>query len=127
MKILGRNFLIGLSILLLVMVSVRLVVWLVTTLESWLRSLWLSLLPKNRYLPGFAIVSFVLITLIIDFSARLPGISQSEVAVHLSMSYQSGGYLAVLPKDRLETVDMDPGDALRLIMSAGLGQRFETT
>jgi hypothetical protein len=29
----------------------------------------------------------------------------------------------VLPRSKLEPVDMDPSDALRLKMSAGLGQR----
>lgn len=195
MKKIGRTFLIGFSILLPVMVSIQLVVWLVSTLESWLRPLWLLLLPEDWYLPGFAMVSFFLVATLIGTSAHLPGISQlwklpgrllektplvgtlygiikdllellggksftdqavvwvsfpgqeikvlgivtktgtdkssnlsriiedDEVAVYLPMSYQSGGYLVIVPQDRLQRVDMKPGDALRLIMSAGLGRR----
>lgn len=41
------------------------------------------------------------------------------------MSYQAGGYMLVLPADQVEKADIEPGEALRLIMSAGLGQRAE--
>lgn len=195
MKNIGRTFLIGFSILLPVIISIQLVVWLISTLESWLRPLWLLLLPEAWYLPGFAIVSFFLVATLIGMSAHLPGISHvwkmpgrllekmplvstiygiindllellsgksftdqavvwvsfpgqdikvlgivtktgtdkssklskiikdDEVAVYLPMSYQSGGYLVIVQQDRLERVDMEPGDALRLIMSAGLGKR----
>ena len=190
-----RNFLIGLSILFPVIVSVQLVIWLVSTLESWLSPLWLLVLPQTWYLPGFAIVSFVLVAMVIGTTARLPGIShiwklpgqllermpvvstiygiikdltellsgkefsdqgvvwvslpgvearllgivtktgddkssalsdilsREEVAVYLPMSYQSGGYMIVLPTDRIEPVNMEPGDALRMIMSAGLARK----
>lgn len=62
-----------------------------------------------------------------DSSSQLGGlIEKDEVAVFLPMSYQAGGYTLVLPKDRLEPADMEPGEALQLIMSAGLGQRKQT-
>jgi uncharacterized membrane protein len=48
--------------------------------------------------------------------------SENEVAVYLPMSYQAGGYMVVLPKDRVEKIDVNPGDALRVIFSAGLGK-----
>lgn len=192
---LGRKFLIGLTILLPVAISVQLIIWLVRTLEAWFRPIWTFILPENWYLPGFGIVSFLLVVFLIGFSShlpilnllwKLPGriiestpvartiygivkdlldlfsgknfdeqsvvwitvpatgarmlgivtmsgkdknsvasqfIEDDEVTVYLPMSYQSGGYMMVLPRSRLEPVDMDPGDALRLIMSAGLGQR----
>jgi len=50
-------------------------------------------------------------------------IDDDHVAVYLPMSYQAGGYMLVLPEKDLEKVDIDPTDALRLIMSAGLGQK----
>ena len=194
MKNLVRKFLIGLSILLPVAVSVQLAIWLIRTVESWLRPIWIFILPQNWYLPGFAIVSFVLVAVLIGISANLPVfkqvwnipgrlmentpvirtvyatikdllnllsgekfsdqsvvwvsipesggrllgivtksgsekqsslgkiIEEDEVAVYLPMSYNAGGYMVILPKDRLEYVKMEPGDALRLIMSSGLGQ-----
>jgi len=50
-------------------------------------------------------------------------IGDDELAVYLPMSYQAGGYMIIVKEEQLERIDMEPGDALRLIMSAGLGQR----
>ena len=50
-------------------------------------------------------------------------IGDDELAVYLPMSYQAGGYMIIVKEAQIERVDMEPGDALRLIMSAGLGQR----
>lgn len=194
-KKLTRDLLTGLSLLLPVVLSVQLIVWLLRTVESWLKPLWELVLPESWYMPGMAIASFLLLALITgisfrvrvigalwqyshdlldripvlnyifntikdffdllggqDFSqqsvvwVRLPDspyrllgvvtkqgsdsdsrlgdmISDDEVAVYLPMSYQVGGYMVVVPKANVETVDMEPGDALRLIMSAGLGQK----
>jgi uncharacterized membrane protein len=49
-------------------------------------------------------------------------IEEKEVAVYLPMSYQAGGYMVIVPVDQTEKADIEPGEALRLIMSAGLGQ-----
>ena len=46
-----------------------------------------------------------------------------EVAVYLPMSYQAGGYMLIVPGDQIEKTDLSPGEALHLIMSAGLGQK----
>ncbi|HLT63875.1 MAG TPA: DUF502 domain-containing protein [Pseudohongiella sp.] len=194
MKKLTRDLLTGLSLLLPVVLSIQLIVWLLTTIESWLKPIWELVLPQSWYLPGMAIVSFLLLALVTgvsfrvrvigklwqfshdlldripilnyifntikdffdllggqDFSqqsvvwVRLPDspyrllgvvtkhgadnsklgtlIKDDEVAVYLPMSYQVGGYMVVVPKANVEPVDMDPGDALRLVMSAGLGQK----
>ena len=195
MKKLTRDLLTGLSLLLPVVLSIQLIIWLLTTIEAWLKPLWELVLPQSWYLPGMAIASFLLLALITgvsfrvrvigaiwqfshnlldripvlnyifntikdffdllggqDFSqqsvvwVRLPDspykllgvvtkhgedndsrlgqmISDNEVAVYLPMSYQVGGYMVVVPKTNVEPVDMEPGDALRLIMSAGLGQK----
>ena len=62
-----------------------------------------------------------------DSDSRLSGMmKQDEVAVFLPMSYQAGGYTLILPRDQVEPTDMDPGEALQLIMSAGLGQGKRT-
>jgi uncharacterized membrane protein len=50
-------------------------------------------------------------------------IGDDELAVYLPMSYQAGGYMIIVKEEQLERIDMEPGEALRLIMSAGLGQR----
>lgn len=55
--------------------------------------------------------------------SKLAGmLGEDEVAVYLPMSYQAGGYMVVLPKSRVEKIDVNPGDALRVIFSAGLGK-----
>jgi len=72
MKSLGRICLIGLSVLLPVTISVKLVIWIIGTLELWLRPIWLFILPENWYLPGFAIVSFILVAIMIGVSSLLP-------------------------------------------------------
>lgn len=59
-----------------------------------------------------------------DKSARLSHfIHDNEVAVYLPMSYQAGGYMLVVSREQIEKTDMSPGEALHLIMSAGLGQQ----
>ncbi|MEZ5492399.1 MAG: hypothetical protein R3F50_19115 [Gammaproteobacteria bacterium] len=39
------------------------------------------------------------------------------------MSYQAGGYMLVVPEERVTRMDISPGDALRVILSAGVGQK----
>lgn len=195
MKRITSSFLIGLSILLPVGLSLQLMLWMFATVERWLKSIWVMLIPEQYYFTGLALVSFVLIATLVGLSARLsfarqfwklpgmilertplvnyvystikdfldlmggksfsdqsvvwvtlPGSSSrllgivtktgddnnstlaqmmaaDEVAVYLPMSYQAGGYMVVLPAQQVEKADIEPGEALRLIMSAGLGQR----
>ncbi|MEK7259985.1 MAG: DUF502 domain-containing protein [Pseudomonadota bacterium] len=195
MNSLTRALLTGLSLLLPVVLSLQLALWLVTTLEQWLKSLWELALPMQWYMPGLGAISFLLLATMIGLSARvwllgwlwkMPGrllekvpvisyiyntiqdfvdmmggknfadqsvvwvtlpqaqarllgiitkrgadkdarlaqlIGDDELAVYLPMSYQAGGYMIIVKESQVERVDMEPGDALRLIMSAGLGQR----
>ncbi len=44
-----------------------------------------------------------------------------KVAVYLPMSYQLGGYMLVVDKDRVRGVDMAVEDALRFALTAGAG------
>jgi uncharacterized membrane protein len=58
-----------------------------------------------------------------DSNSKLSALlDHEEVAVFMPMSYQAGGYLVVVPKSSVKEIDMAPGEALSLIMSAGLGQ-----
>lgn len=43
-----------------------------------------------------------------------------EVAVYLPMSYQIGGYTLIVPRDRLESVDMGVDEAMRFALTAGM-------
>lgn len=45
------------------------------------------------------------------------------VAVYLPMSYQIGGYTLLLARDRVEPLDMSAQDAMRFVLTAGLGTR----
>jgi len=46
-----------------------------------------------------------------------------KVAVFLPMSYQLGGFLAVLPRSRVAPIDVDGGETLRLVLTAGIGRK----
>jgi len=197
MNSLTRSFLVGLSILLPVVLSIQLIIWAVSTMESWLKTLWLLVLSESLYFPGLALLSFLSITLAIGVLSRqramlsilkLPGsaleripfvryvygtikdfldlmggktfsdqsvvwvkfpqiegkllgivtklgsdkgsrlsdmMDDEEVAVYLPMSYQAGGYMLVVEKSQVEKTNLTPGEALHLIMSAGLGQKTQ--
>tara|TARA_R100001377_G_scaffold82730_1_gene63407 strand:- start:367 stop:942 length:576 start_codon:yes stop_codon:yes gene_type:complete len=189
-------FLLGLSILLPVVLSIQLIIWVVSTMETWLKSLWFLLLPESSYFPGLAMFAFILLSIAIGALSRqslmryflkMPGIAlertpvvryiystikdfldlmggktfsdQSvvwvtlpqvqgrllgivtkkgsdkgsrlaeiiephEVAVYLPMSYQAGGYMLIVASSQIEKTNLSPGEALHLIMSAGLGQKI---
>ena len=172
MKTITKQMLIGLSILLPVLISVQLIVWVIRTLESWLRAVWMMVLPESLYFPGAAIKlpgklmeriplvaniygtikdfldlmggspfddSAVVWVNVPDMNGRLLGIitkkgddknsrlgkmmNDDDVAVFLPMSYQAGGYMVVVPRSQVEKADLEAGEALQLIMSAGLGAR----
>ncbi len=56
-----------------------------------------------------------------DFSDLPAGLAApGAVAVYLPMSYQIGGYTAILPRDRLRAVDMPMEQAMRFALTAGL-------
>lgn len=58
---------------------------------------------------------------------RLPGHSGEEdparVAVYLPMSYQLGGFMVLLPADRVKPLDISVEDAMRLVLTAGVRSR----
>lgn len=45
------------------------------------------------------------------------------VAVYLPMSYQLGGYTLMLPREQVEPLDMGAQEAMRFVLTAGLGTR----
>lgn len=55
-----------------------------------------------------------------NFTAAPPDDSGARVCVYLPMSYQIGGYMAVLPADALEPLDIPVEDAMRLVLTAGV-------
>lgn len=60
----------GLTILLPLVITLAVVVWLLSTIETWLSPLWIALLGERYYIPGLAFVSFLLIAILVGFSAR---------------------------------------------------------
>ncbi len=56
---------------------------------------------------------------------RAPGDPDDRVAVYLPMSYQLGGFTVLLPRDRLRPLDLGVEDAMRLVLTAGVGGRSE--
>ena len=48
---------------------------------------------------------------------------QGTIAVYLPMSYQIGGYTLMLPRDRVEPLDMSLEDAMRYTLTAGVSAR----
>ncbi len=195
MKSLSKALLIGISILLPILLSIQLVIWLLRSIESWLKPVWMLLLAESFYFPGAALIGFAALAALLGYSIRqrfirtlvqLPGklmeripvvsyvystirdfmelmagksfsdqsvvwvkmpdsearvmgivtmkgdseksrlaglMKENEVAVYLPMSYQAGGYMVIIPADQVQKVDVSPGEALHLIMSAGLGQK----
>ena len=49
-------------------------------------------------------------------------LKDDQVAVFLPMSYNVGGYMIIVPRDCVESIDIKPADALQMTISAGLGK-----
>ncbi len=58
---------------------------------------------------------------------RAPGDPDDRVAVYLPMSYQLGGFTVLLPRDRLRPLDLGVEDAMRRVLTAGVGGRGEAS
>ncbi|MBR9907446.1 MAG: DUF502 domain-containing protein [Gammaproteobacteria bacterium] len=184
----------GLTILLPIVVTIALVHWFLVTIETWLRPMWEAILGDKYYFPGLAFLSFMIVAVIVGFSARwrfvnklwqlpgnimekmpllrslygtitdvfdlmsgksfsdesvvrvtLPGadvkligivtkkpgqkddrlselLDDDHIAVFLPMSYNVGGYMIIVPRSSVETLDMSPADAMQMTISGGLGK-----
>jgi uncharacterized membrane protein len=56
-----------------------------------------------------------------DFSDLPQGVGRDgDVAVYLPMSYQVGGYTVMMPRERVQPVDMSREEALRFLLTAGI-------
>jgi uncharacterized membrane protein len=55
-------------------------------------------------------------------SAMLDWLPPDCDLVYLPMSYQLGGYSLVLPRSRLQTLNIKTGEALQMIITGGIGQ-----
>ncbi|MCG5514974.1 MULTISPECIES: DUF502 domain-containing protein [unclassified Ectothiorhodospira] len=145
----GMGLLIG--ILLIFALGVLLRVYLVQGVFHWLES-WMERIPvvktihgvvrdvtqlfsgeiHERFgeavlvtLPGleFRLVGFVTRS---DFEGLPDNLgTQSTVAVYLPMSYQIGGYTLMLPRDRVEPLNLSLEDAMRYTLTAGVSARRE--
>jgi len=60
----------GLAILLPIVVTIALVRWLLMTVENSLAPVLKSILPGSWYLPGLAIISFLIIAIFMGYSSR---------------------------------------------------------
>jgi uncharacterized membrane protein len=184
----------GLTILLPLVITIALAAWLLTTIETWLSPVWIAILGENFYFHGLAFISFLLIAVVVGFSARwafinaiwnvpgkimarmpvlrtlystvtdvfdlmsgsnfsdesvvlvtLPGsdikligivtkksgdssdqlsklLDDDHIAVLLPMSYNVGGYMIIVPRSAVESIDMSPSEAMQLTISGGLGK-----
>lgn len=53
-----------------------------------------------------------------------PSALRERVAVYFPMSYQIGGYTVLLPRSALEPLDMSMEEAMRFVLTAGVGVHY---
>lgn len=70
MKIIAKSLMKGLAIILPLVITIELIRWLLTAIETSLAPVLELVLPGEFYLPGMAIVAFLLLCIAIGFSAR---------------------------------------------------------
>ncbi|MDX1392307.1 MAG: DUF502 domain-containing protein [Rheinheimera sp.] len=74
MNVIVRSLLTGLAIVLPLIITVELLRWLLHLVESSLAPLLQLVLPLSWYIPGMAILGFMLLCIVIGFSSRWAGI-----------------------------------------------------
>ncbi|WP_166839219.1 DUF502 domain-containing protein [Rheinheimera pleomorphica] len=74
MKVLVRSLLTGLAIVLPLIITIELLRWFLQLVEGSLAPLLQLVLPVSWYIPGMAILGFVLLCILIGFSSRWSGI-----------------------------------------------------
>ncbi|KKO45385.1 membrane protein [Arsukibacterium ikkense] len=72
MKIIVKSLLKGLAIILPLIITIEVLRWLLTMVESGLAPVLQLMLPGEWYLPGMAILGFVLVCIAIGYSTRWP-------------------------------------------------------
>ena len=73
MKVIVRSLLTGLAIVLPLIITIELLRWLLNLVESSLAPLLQLVMPAAWYLPGMAIMSFILLCSVIGYSSRWSG------------------------------------------------------
>lgn len=73
MKVIVRSLLTGLAIVLPLIITIELLRWLLQLVESSLAPLLQLVLPGSWYLPGMAILAFMLLCIVIGYSTRWSG------------------------------------------------------
>lgn len=71
--------------------------------------------------PGVPMRLFGFIT-VEDFSQLDIKVAEEEVAVYMPLSYQIGGYMALIPRQHLEPVDMSLEEGMRFVVTAGMSR-----
>jgi len=71
--------------------------------------------------PGVPMRLFGFIT-VEDFSRLDIKVAEEEVAVYMPLSYQIGGYMALIPRQHLEPVDMSLEEGMRFVVTAGMSR-----
>lgn len=71
--------------------------------------------------PGVPMRLFGFVTLE-DFSQLGIEVDDEEVAVYLPLSYQIGGYMALIPRGCLKPVDMKLEEGMRFVVTAGMSR-----
>ncbi len=59
-------------------------------------------------------------------SAALESIGPDRVAVYMPMSYQLGGFTAIIPRDHLKELDWSVEEAMRYVLTAGIRKKSGT-
>ncbi|MCC5854728.1 MAG: DUF502 domain-containing protein [Idiomarina sp.] len=194
MKVIFNAFFRGIAIILPVVITIELLRWLLSTVETWLTPVIQLFLNQNWYIPGMAILSFIALCIFIGYTARvkvvawvwsLPGkillkipgagqiygliqelmevmsgknfaeesvvlvklpqtdveligivtkkggikgdqmssiMTEEQLAVFIPMAYNVGGYTIIVPRSCTKNIDMQPAEALQLVLSGGLGK-----
>ncbi|MDX1678370.1 DUF502 domain-containing protein [Arsukibacterium sp.] len=73
MRIIIKSLLAGLAIILPLVITIELLRWLLHTVETQLSPVLQLVLPERWYLPGMAILGFILLCIVIGYSSRWPG------------------------------------------------------
>lgn len=73
MKIIAKSLMKGLAIILPLVITIELIRWLLTTIETWLAPVLQLVLAREWYIPGMATVAFILLCIAIGYSVRWQG------------------------------------------------------
>lgn len=144
---LSRFLVRGILIILPIVITIELVRWLFMTVDGWLAPAWEAVLPERRYVPGLALLSFLLICVLVGFTAysrngarlwrwpgwvlmHIPGVSQIYGLVQDVFELMAGNnfeaesvVMVKLPNSEIELIGIvtkkgtDKGDKIADLMN----------